>query len=192
VLILADESANYRFAARDLLAQSEHDPMARAVLVTTSEEFARRTMDELASLLPSLPTREIAESSWRRNGAVGIAGSLDDAIEYANAIAPEHLQLALQNPRDALARCTAYGAAFLGYSSSEVFGDYIAGTNHTLPTAGHSKFSSGLWTGSFMRTMTHLDLSPDAASRLSVPGGVIARAEGLEAHFESLLARGNR
>jgi histidinol dehydrogenase/sulfopropanediol 3-dehydrogenase len=190
VLILADESANFKYAARDLLAQSEHDPMARACLVTTSETFARDTMNELASLLPRLSTRETAERSWARNGAVGIAKSFDDAIDYANSIAPEHLQLALANPRVALEKCLAYGAAFLGYSSSEVFGDYIAGTNHTLPTAGRSKFSSGLWTGSFMRIMTHLDLSPDGASRMSEPGEILARTEGLDAHADAIRARG--
>jgi histidinol dehydrogenase len=158
--------------------------------VTTSEKFASQTMDELASLLPNLKTREIAEKSWARNGAVGIAGSLEEAIGYANAIAPEHLQLALGNPRGALERCRAYGAAFLGYSSSEVFGDYIAGTNHTLPTAGRAKFSSGLWTGSFMKVMTHLSLSADGASRLAAPGETLARTEGLEAHANAIRARG--
>ncbi|MDR1943198.1 MAG: histidinol dehydrogenase [Synergistaceae bacterium] len=189
VLILADESANFRLAARDLLAQSEHDPVARATLVTTSEAFARRAMDELSALLPVLSTREVAGKAWSRNGAVGIADSLDDAIDFANATAPEHLQLAVSNPRDALVRCEAYGAAFLGHSSSEVFGDYVAGTNHTLPTAGRAKFSSGLWTGSFMRTLTHLDLSPEGAASLSSPGEILARAEGLEAHADALSAR---
>jgi histidinol dehydrogenase/sulfopropanediol 3-dehydrogenase len=190
VLILADEGANYKYAARDLLAQSEHDPMARACLVTAGEASARSAMDELDSLLPRLATRETAEASWKRNGAVGIADSLDDAIDYANSIAPEHLQLALANPRDALEKCRSYGAAFLGYSSSEVFGDYIAGTNHTLPTAGRSKFSSGLWTGSFMKVMTHLDLSPAGARRLCGPGETLARTEGLDAHANALSARG--
>jgi histidinol dehydrogenase/sulfopropanediol 3-dehydrogenase len=190
VLIIADESADYKYAARDLLAQSEHDPLARACLLTVSETFARKTMDELSSLLPNLKTREIAEKSWMRNGAVGITGSLEEAIDYANAIAPEHLQLALKNPREALEKCGSYGAAFLGYSSSEVFGDYIAGTNHTLPTAGRAKFSSGLWTGSFMKVMTHLDLSSEGASRLATPGEILARTEGLEAHANAISARG--
>jgi histidinol dehydrogenase len=122
---------------------------------------------------------------------VGVARSLGDAIDYAYSIAPEHLQLALRNPREALKNCRAYGAAFLGYNSSEVFGDYVAGTNHTLPTGGRSKFSSGLWTGSFMKVMTHLDLSPDGASRLCGPGETLARAEGLDAHANALRARGS-
>ncbi|MDR0616686.1 MAG: histidinol dehydrogenase [Synergistaceae bacterium] len=190
VLIIADESANYKYAARDLLAQSEHDPMARACLLATSEKFARETMDELNLLLPGLSTRGVAEKSWASNGAVGITGSLDEAIDYANALAPEHLQLALGNPKEALEKCRAYGAAFLGYSSSEVFGDYIAGTNHTLPTGGRAKFSSGLWTGSFMKVMTHLGLSPEGASRLAAPGEILARTEGLEAHANAIRARG--
>jgi histidinol dehydrogenase/sulfopropanediol 3-dehydrogenase len=190
VLIIADDSANYMFTARDMLAQSEHDPMARATLLSTSEKFARLVLDELANLLPGLSTKGVAEKSWSRNGAVGVAASLDDAIGYANEAAPEHLHLALSDHRGALAMCEAYGAAFLGYSSSEVFGDYVAGTNHTLPTAGRARFSSGLWTGSFMRTLTHLDLSPEGAADLSVPGETLARTEGLEAHANALAARG--
>ena len=189
VLVLADESADYRFTARDLLAQSEHDPMARGVLVSTSREFAEKVKAELESLLPGLPTRDVAEQSWTRNGAIGVAVSLDDAIAYANEAAPEHLQLALRDPRAALAKSTAYGAAFLGYSSSEVFGDYIAGTNHILPTSARAKFSSGLWTGSFLRPLAHLDLAPEGAADLAGPGSILARTEGLEAHARALLAR---
>ena len=118
VLILADEGAVPRLIASDMLAQSEHDPMARAVLVTTSATLAGEVMENLTTMLPCLPTKEVAGASWEANGAVGIAATLDDAIAYANRFAPEHLQLALANPREALSRCTAYGAAFLGYSSS--------------------------------------------------------------------------
>jgi histidinol dehydrogenase/sulfopropanediol 3-dehydrogenase len=163
--------------------------MARGVLVATNREFATRVKSELESLLPGLPTRDVAELSWARNGAIGVAESLDDAIAYANEVAPEHLQLALSDPRAALAKCTAYGAAFLGYSSCEVFGDYIAGTNHILPTSARARFSSGLWTGSFLRPLTHLDLAPEGAANLAGPGAIIARAEGLEAHARALLAR---
>lgn len=189
VLILADESADYKLIARDLLAQSEHDPMARGILIATSRALAENVSGELNTLLPDLPTKEVAELSWSRNGAIGLADSLDEAIAYANEAAPEHLQLAVANPREALAKCTAYGAAFLGYSSSEVFGDYIAGTNHTLPTSARAKFSGGLWTGSFLRTLTHLDLTPAGAADLAEAGAVIARTEGLEAHARALLAR---
>ncbi|MDR3332886.1 MAG: histidinol dehydrogenase [Synergistaceae bacterium] len=191
VLIIADGGADFRLTAKDLLAQSEHDPMASGVLVTTSEELAQNVRDEIENLLPGLPTRDVASISWNENGAIGLADSLDSAIEYANAMAPEHLQLAVSDPRETLAKCRAYGAAFLGYSSCEVFGDYIAGTNHTLPTDGRARFSSGLWTGSFMRTLTHLDMTPESAAALSLPGTVIARTEGLEAHARSLLARGD-
>jgi histidinol dehydrogenase/sulfopropanediol 3-dehydrogenase len=188
-LIIADGGANPHYCARDLLAQSEHDPMAKATLMATDESFARAVISELDSLLPALPTRETAEKSWTRNGAVGVADSLGDALEYANLAAPEHLQLAVSSARAALNQCLAYGAAFLGYSSSEVFGDYIAGTNHTLPTASRAKFSNGLWTGSFMRTLTHLDLSREAAASLAAQGRIMARAEGLAAHESALAAR---
>jgi histidinol dehydrogenase/sulfopropanediol 3-dehydrogenase len=189
VLIIADGGADFRLAARDLMAQSEHDPMASASLVTTSEELAAEVLSEIDGLLVSLPTRDVASASWRRNGAVGVADSLEAAIEYANAKAPEHLQLAVSEPRSALGMCAAYGAAFLGYSSCEVFGDYIAGTNHTLPTDGRARFSSGLWTGSFMRALTHLHMTPEGAAALSERGSALARAEGLEAHAAALLAR---
>lgn len=192
VLILADGSADWRFTARDLLAQSEHDPMARAVLIATSREFAERVMAEVEALLPGLPTREVAGRSWAGNGAVGVAASLDEAIDYANAAAPEHLQLALQEPRAALAKCAAYGAAFLGYGSCEVFGDYVAGTNHILPTDARAKFSSGLWTGSFLRPLTHLELTPEGAAALAGSGALLARTEGLEAHARALLEREER
>lgn len=192
VLILADESADYRFTARDLLAQSEHDPMARAALIATNREFAEKVMAELNALLPGLATSDVAGRAWEAGGAVGVASSLDDAIAHANVSAPEHLQLALRDPRAALSKCRAYGAAFLGYSSCEVFGDYIAGTNHILPTDARAKFSSGLWTGSFLRALTHLDLSPAGAAALAAPGASLARAEGLEAHASALLARGEK
>lgn len=192
VLIIADSGADVSFAARDLLAQSEHDPMARAVLVATDRDFARAVHAELDSLLPKLSTRDVAGTSWRRNGAIGVADSLDSAIAYANRRAPEHLQLAVADPRAALAKCTAYGAAFLGYNSCEVFGDYIAGTNHILPTDGRARHSCGLWVGSLLRALAHLDLTAEGASVLSAPGSVLARAEGLEAHAGSLLRRRER
>lgn len=192
VLIIADESSDARLIASDLLAQSEHDPMAKAVLITTSEELAGEAMRELERMLENLPTREVAELSWSCNGAVGVTDSLDCAIEYANAASPEHLQLALSNPREALKKCISYGAAFLGHSSSEVFGDYIAGTNHTLPTDGRARFSGGLWTGSFMRTLTHLEMTPKGAALLSKKGASMAEAEGLSAHKSALLARSDK
>lgn len=189
VLIIADDSADYRFTARDLLAQSEHDPMARGILISTSREFAEKARAELERILPSLPTRGVAEAAWRRNGAIGTARTLDDAIAYANDTAPEHLQLAIASPREALQKCLAYGAAFLGYSSCEVFGDYIAGTNHILPTSSRARFSAGLWTGSFLRPLTHLALTPQGAASLAPSGASLARAEGMEAHARALLAR---
>lgn len=189
VLIIADEGANPLYCANDLLAQSEHDPMAGAVLLAADESFAARVLGEVERLLPGLPTREVAGAAWRTNGAVGAVKNIDEAIEYANKAAPEHLQLAISDPKSALAKCRAYGAAFLGYSSSEVFGDYIAGTNHTLPTGGRAAFSSGLWTGSFMRALTHLDLTEEAASRLAKHGSAFAEAEGLEGHRRALLSR---
>ncbi len=189
VLILADTSADPHCLAADLLAQAEHDPLAQSVLLCTTRDLADATLACVATHLESLATRDVARVSWENNGAVGIC-PLEEAIAYANTAAPEHLELALADPRAALARCTAYGAAFLGHSSAEVFGDYIAGTNHTLPTLGRARHAGGLWTGSFLRPLTHLDITPEAASRLSAPGRAIAEAEGLRAHANALRCRG--
>ena len=192
VLIIADSSADAELIASDLLAQSEHDPMAKGVLLTTSESLAKEVIFILEKKLETLPTRGVAEISWQNNGAVGIVKSLESAVRYANDAAPEHLQLALSDPRETLRLCTSYGAAFLGHSSSEVFGDYIAGTNHTLPTDKRAKFSGGLWTGSFMRTFTHLEMTPKGAALLSQKGAAMARAEGLAAHERALNARSEK
>jgi histidinol dehydrogenase/sulfopropanediol 3-dehydrogenase len=118
--------------------------------------------------------------------------SLDEAVAAANRAAPEHLELAVENPREVLEKCTAYGAAFLGHHSAEAFGDYIAGTNHVLPTEGRSRFSGGLWVGSFLRPLSHLEMTKEAAVELSGPGETMALAEGLQAHALAMRLRGER
>ena len=189
VLIIADETADPASIAADLLAQAEHDPVSRSILISTNQSIAEETLKAVSTQLETLPTREIARTSWENQGGVGVC-TLNEAIAYANQIAPEHLELAIKNPREALIRCTAYGAAFLGHHSAEVFGDYIAGTNHTLPTLSRARYSGGVWTGSFLRPLTHLELSREGASSLSSEGALIADTEGLAGHAVALRARG--
>ena len=189
VLIIADETADPACIAADLLAQAEHDPVSRSILISTDERIAEETLKAVSIQLKTLPTHEIARTSWENQGGVGI-GTRSEAIAYANQIAPEHLELAIKKPREALSHCTAYGAAFLGHYSAEVFGDYIAGTNHTLPTLSRARYSGGVWTGSFLRPLTHLELSQEGAASLSSGGALIADTEGLAGHAAALRARG--
>jgi len=164
VLIVADESADPKFLAADMIAQLEHDPNAKATLLATDETIAEKTIKEALNILSNLETASIASISWEK-GAMIAVGSLQEIAEYADKIAPEHLELALKDPQGKLQLFSCYGAAFLGKYSSVPFGDYIAGTNHVLPTGGSARFQGGLGVGTFLRPMQHLHLSPKAASR---------------------------
>ena len=181
VLIVADESADPKFLAADMIAQLEHDPNAKATLLATDETIAEKTIKEALNILSNLETASIASISWEK-GAMIAVGSLQEIAEYADKIAPEHLELALKDPQGKLQLFSCYGAAFLGKYSSVPFGDYIAGTNHVLPTGGSARFQGGLGVGTFLRPMQHLHLSPKAAAMLALHGATIARAEGLAAH----------
>lgn len=188
VLIIADGQTSPEKLAADLLAQSEHDPLARSTLICTDRSLAVRTEEEVNLCLSQLSTKDIAGASWEMNGSV-IYASIDEAVKISNETAPEHLQLDVENPYDILDRCTAYGAAFLGRYTSVPFGDYIGGTNHTLPTEGRARFSGGLWTGTFLRPLTHLCLKQNGASYLAPRGVRLASTEGLEAHARSMELR---
>ena len=188
VCIVADATADPATLAADLLAQSEHDPLAQGVLLALDEGLGQKTLGEVQRLLDTLSTATVARSSWDRFGVVAVA-TLEEAAAFANQLAPEHLELALESPRSALPLFRNYGAAFLGHASAEAFGDYVAGTNHILPTGGRARFSGGVWVGTFLRPLTHLELSPEAAERLAPPGEILAAAEGLSAHGAALSAR---
>lgn len=190
VFIIADRTAKPEVLAADLLAQAEHDPDARVSLYCLDETVAYQTLTQVDHLLSSIPTGKTAIQAWSASGTVTFC-TLDEAVSAANRTAPEHLELAVENPREVLQRCTAYGAAFLGHHSAEAFGDYIAGTNHVLPTEGRSRFSGGLWVGTFLRPLTHLEMSKDAAGILSGPGECMALAEGLHAHALAMRLRGD-
>lgn len=189
VFIIADRTANPAVLAADLLAQAEHDPDARVSLYCLDQTLAYQTLTQVDHLLSRLSTGKTALQAWSASGTVAVC-TLEEAIATANRTAPEHLELAVENPREVLKQCTAYGAAFLGHQSAEAFGDYIAGTNHVLPTEGRARFSGGLWVGTFLRPLTHLDMSKDAARNLSKPGECMALAEGLHAHALAMRLRG--
>jgi phosphoribosyl-ATP pyrophosphohydrolase/phosphoribosyl-AMP cyclohydrolase/histidinol dehydrogenase len=186
LVVLADSSAHPAVIAADLLAQAEHDVLAVPILVTDDRLVAETTVQELDARLADLPTREVAEQALAR-GAVVLVGSLDEAVEVCDRLAPEHLQVVAENPRSLLDRLSHFGAAFLGEASAEVFGDYGAGPNHTLPTGGTARSFAGLSVFTFLRVQTYLDLSDPTP--LVEDTAMIARMEGLEAHARAAEAR---
>jgi histidinol dehydrogenase len=182
LLVLADESADPVLVARELLAQAEHDPLAAVVAVTASARAAEAIRAALAELLPVQPRRSICAAALARQGAVLWADSLDDAIAFANAYAPEHLLLVLRELDAALARVRNAGTVFVGAAASVAFGDYMTGANHVLPTGGLARSYSGLSTLDFVRWTTYQRVSPAAAARLASDVGAFADAEGLPGH----------
>jgi len=189
ILILADETANPIHIAADMLSQAEHDPAATAILISTDTEVADQTCIELDKQLQSLSRRDIAEKSINTNGIVFIVKNLDNAVEIANDIAPEHLELLLEKPWDILAQIKNAGAIFIGDNSPEPVGDYFAGPNHVLPTAGTAKFSSALGVENFIKKSSIISYSQKALKRDKDKIIKIARLEGLEAHARSIETR---
>ena len=182
VVVVADATADPDWVAADMLAQAEHDPMARALLVTDSAELIPRVAAALERQLGALPRREIAAESLRANGALIRVESLDDAVALANRLAPEHLELLVAVPAALLPRVRHAGAVFLGRNTPEVVGDYVAGPNHVLPTAGTARFASPLGTEDFVKRSSVIEYSPgglrDAAPHLRT----LTRIEGLTGH----------
>jgi histidinol dehydrogenase len=191
VLIIADESANPAFIAADMLAQAEHDPMALAMLVTTSETVARAVVEQLRALLPQLSRQEIALRSLKERGVILIAADLDQAIELANDFAAEHLELMLADPYQAMTRIRHAGAIFLGNHSPEATGDYLAGPNHVLPTMGTARFSSALGVETFLKKSSLISYSRQALLADADDIQSLANLEGLSAHALSVAIRVN-
>ena len=182
VVIIADETAQPAWVAADLCAQAEHDPQARAILISDSEQMLDAVQAELLTVVPTLERSKIIDQSLREQGAAILVASLDQALEISNRIAPEHLQLAVNMPDLLLEQVECAGAVFLGHASGEVFGDYITGSNHVLPTGGTARFSSALGVSSFMTQVAFVNCPTPAAAALSEPTRVLACAEGLTAH----------
>lgn len=189
VLVIADERANPKTIASDLLAQCEHDKNAQALLVTTSAELASAVIDEVEIQLKTLSTSAIAGKSWEDYGGVYTAGSLDEAAEFANSVAPEHLELQTRENERIIKLLRNYGALFDGDYAAEVFGDYAAGTNHTLPTMRASRYTGGVGVQTFLKTLCFQKISPDAAAKLAPLSALLAGAEGLEGHKNAAMQR---
>jgi histidinol dehydrogenase len=189
ILIIADSSANPQHVAADLLSQAEHDPMASALLFTPDAELAEATAAALEEQLAELPRREVAEESLSAFGGIVLVSDLDTALALANKIAPEHLELLVEQPFQLLGRIQNAGAVFLGHHSPEPVGDYFAGPNHVLPTAGTARFASGLSVDHFTKKTSVISYSSEALMRDAADIMRLAELEGLLAHARSVKVR---
>ncbi len=192
VLILADETAEPDFIAADILAQCEHDPMAQGILVSTDRVLAERATAAVQERLKSLETAATAEKSWADYGEVVLADSLDEAIDYVNARAPEHLEIQTAEGEALMDRLHNYGSLFIGPYAAEVFGDYASGPNHTLPTMRAARYTGGVWVGTFLKTCAHQSIDVRAMPHLLPLCSRLARGEGLAAHARAAEIRGTR
>ncbi len=189
ILVLADGTCSAKSVAADLLSQAEHDKMASAVLITDSKELAKQVQEELEVQIPLLPRCEIARESIDKNGKIIVSENLEQGIEIANALAPEHLELCLDNPFEYLDKIRHAGSVFMGKSCPEALGDYYAGPNHTLPTSGTARFSSPLSVDDFLKKTQFIYYTKEALSLVAEDVATFARQEGLEAHARSALSR---
>ena len=189
ILVVADNTSDPSHIAADLLSQAEHDKMASAVLVTDSNEFALKVSDELEKQIPILPRSDIARISIDTNGKIIVAKDLSVAIEIANEIAPEHLELCVDNPFDYLDAIRHAGSIFMGKYCPEALGDYFAGPNHTLPTSGTAKFSSPLSVDDFVKKTQYTYYTKEALEKVANDVAYFAEKEGLTAHKKSALIR---
>jgi histidinol dehydrogenase len=191
VLIVADRNANAEWIAADLLAQAEHDTAAQAILITDDAALADAVAASVDAQLKTLPRCEIASASWRDFGAIILARNLDEAVPLVDAVAPEHLEIETGDAERLAARVRNAGAIFLGHHTPEAIGDYVAGSNHVLPTARSARFSSGLGVLDFMKRTSLLKLAPDGLAKLGPAAIALGRAEGLDAHARSVAIRLN-
>ena len=190
ILVVADAKSDAKYVAADLLSQAEHDKMASAVLVTDSYELAERVSAELERQIPLLPRAEIARASIDKNGKIIVAeGDLDKAIDIANEIAPEHLELCVDQPFDYLDKIKHAGSIFMGRYCPEALGDYFAGPNHTLPTSGTARFSSPLSVDDFVKKSQFTYYTKDALCKVADKIAYFAEREGLSAHAKSATVR---
>ena len=189
ILVLADGTCNPKFVAADLLSQAEHDKLASAVLVTDSEELAYAVRDEIELQLKTLPREEIARASIDVNGKIIIAKDLEQGIEIANEIAPEHLEVCVDEPFRYLDKIKNAGSIFLGKNTPEALGDYLAGTNHTLPTSGTARFSSPLSVDDYVKKSQYIYYTEEALGGVKDNIVLFANREGLQAHGRSAAIR---
>lgn len=189
VVVLADESANPRFIAADLLSQAEHDTLARAILITTSQNLAQRVQTEVATQLALLPREEIARQAIEQHSALFVVADIETQFALMNEIAPEHLEIQLNDPLSHLSRVKHAGSVFLGAYASEPLGDYLAGPNHVLPTSGTARFFSPLGVEDFIKRTAFISYTKEALALEKDAVMVLAREEGLEAHARAIQVR---
>lgn len=189
VVVLADESANPRFIAADLLSQAEHDTLARAILITTSQDLAQRVQTEVARQLALLPREEIARQAIEKHSALFVVADIETQFALMNEIAPEHLEIQLNDPFSHLSRVKHAGSVFLGAYASEPLGDYLAGPNHVLPTSGTARFFSPLGVEDFIKRTAFISYTKEALALEKDAVMVLAREEGLEAHARAIQVR---
>ena len=189
VVIVADQKNNPEWIAYDLLAQAEHDTAAQSILITDNNSFADLVVSAIDDLLKSLPRSQIAEKSWNDHGAIIVLNSLGEAPSLIDKLAPEHLQLAIDNPDKLSNNVSHAGAIFLGRYTPEAIGDYVAGPNHVLPTNKTARFSSGLSVFDFLKRTTIVDCTSDSLRAIAPSAITLANAEGLDAHARSIAIR---
>ncbi|PPR09000.1 MAG: Histidinol dehydrogenase [Alphaproteobacteria bacterium MarineAlpha11_Bin1] len=192
IVVIADSENDPSWIAADLLSQAEHDTSSQSVLITDSGALADSVADAIEQLLEDLPRHDIARKSWEDHGAIILVDTLDRAVELVDRIAPEHLELAVEDPDGLASEISHAGAIFMGRHTPEAIGDYIAGPNHVLPTGQSARFSSGLSVIDFMKRTTMVSCDPAALSRIGPAAVTLADAEGLEAHSRSLSIRLNK
>ena len=191
ILVIADENANSKFIAADLMSQSEHDKRAAAILVTTSKKLYEEVVEEIKVQIKDLERKDIIEESLKNYGMAIICKDIDKCIEISNSIAPEHLELMINNPMEYLGKVKNAGSIFLGSYSPEALGDYYVGPNHVLPTSGTAKFSSPLSVDSFIKRSSYLYYPKEELERVSKEIMTLAEKEGLTAHKNSVKVRVN-
>lgn len=189
IVVIADARNDPQWIAADLLSQAEHDPTSQSILFTDDAAFAGAVADAAEAQIEALPTRETARTSWDANGAIIIVPSLDDAMPLADRLAPEHLELAVDDPDALFAKVRHAGSVFMGRMTPEAVGDYVAGPNHVLPTGRRARFSSGLSVLDFMKRTSFLALDRMSLERIGPAAVALARAEGLPAHAASVANR---
>lgn len=189
ILVLADDSANPKYLAADLMSQAEHDKLASAIMVTTSMEIAEKTRDEIERQVKELSRKDIIETSLSNYGGIIVCDDMDYAVEVANTIAPEHLEAVVRNPMEYIGRLDNVGSLFLGQYSPEPLGDYYAGPNHVLPTSGTARFFSPLGVDSFIKRSSYISYTKDALLDAADDIILIAEREKLTAHANSIKVR---
>ncbi len=186
IMVIADESADPFVVATDLISQAEHGPDSPAILITTSEDLARKAMAFVEAILPGISTRDFAEPAWRNHGQVIVVDDLDEAYAVGDSFASEHVEVLTNEPRRALDAMRNYGALFLGAGTCVSYGDKVIGTNHVLPTRGAARYTGGLWVGKYLKTVTYQEITdPASSAQLGALCGRASRVELFEGHARS-------